>query len=356
MYNAFLAARLAWPVAMGLALLVPASGAAAPLSVTAGEAGWINVTGNVGGETWGYAGVCKLAAVPGSRRVIAGVSEAGLWATDDGGGPWFRLNGKGTTKITHRTHSIVFDPGDPRVLWVTGSYGPGIFKSVDGGESFVQLGTLAHVDGIAIDFTDPRRATLVVGLHEQTLSLHRSSDGGVTWKKIGDTLPPDSNFPSDPILLSGKVLLTSTAGWARNKSWGIRRSEDGGQTWRTVSAAGPAGPALTASDGTIYWALLWKSGLLKSSDQGKTWKSLKTPTTTSPIELPGGSLAAAGGDQVYRSADAGATWRPLGPRLPYKVNGVIYSSGLHSVLAWRSSEKKVPDAIVRWKLPREAGE
>ncbi len=37
---------------------------------------WVNVTGNVGGEKWGYAGVTTMAAVPDSDTVIAGVSEA----------------------------------------------------------------------------------------------------------------------------------------------------------------------------------------------------------------------------------------------------------------------------------------
>ena len=350
MTNRFPISRSIWPAVAALALSASVSHAAEAAAGAEGKAGWVNATANVGGESWGYAGVCKIAAVPDGRRVIAGVSEAGLWASDDGGATWSRLNQKGAAKITHRTYNIVFDPKDPKVMWVSGSYGPGIFKSVDGGESFAQLGTLNHVDGIAIDFTDPRRATMVAGLHEQTQSLQKSVDGGATWQKIGDKLPADSNFPSDPILLSAKVLITNTSGWAQKKTWGVLRSEDGGETWQKVSAAGPGGPPLVASDGTIYWSMLWKSGLLKSGDGGKTWKELKTPTTSSPIELPGTRLAALGGDQVYLSADGGETWQPLGPKLPQKGNGVVYSTGRFFV--WRSSEKKVPDAIFRWDEDR----
>ena len=47
--------------------------------------GWKNVTGGVGGETWGYAGVTLLAAVPDRDEVLAGVSESGLWSSVDGG-------------------------------------------------------------------------------------------------------------------------------------------------------------------------------------------------------------------------------------------------------------------------------
>ncbi len=50
---------------------------------TAAAAEWTNVTNNVGGEKWGYAGVCLVAAIPDSPAMIAGVSEAGLWRSDD---------------------------------------------------------------------------------------------------------------------------------------------------------------------------------------------------------------------------------------------------------------------------------
>jgi len=42
------------------------------------EPGWKNVTAGVGGETWGYAGVTVMSAVPDRDEVIAGVSESGL--------------------------------------------------------------------------------------------------------------------------------------------------------------------------------------------------------------------------------------------------------------------------------------
>ena len=332
------------------------SAAPARAADASAPAAWLNVTSNVGGEKWGYNGVCRLAAVPGGRRIIAGVSEAGLWASDDGGANWSALNQKGSTKIIHRTHSIVFDPKDPKVFWVSGNYGAGIFKTTDGGESFARLGMLEHVDGLAVDLSDPKRATLVTALHEQLQALHLSSDGGATWRKIGDRLPEDSNFCSDTIILSDKLFITGSAGWAQKKAWGILRSEDGGETWKKVSDAGPGGPALVASDGSIYWPVLWKSGLIKSIDRGLTWKQLKTPTTSTPIELPGKRLAAAGGEQVHISTDGGETWQPLGPKLPQKASGIVYSSGLRALFAYRSSEKKIADAIHRLELPDLAGQ
>lgn len=71
------------------------------------EPAWKNVTSNVGGETWGYAGVTLLAAVPDRDEILAGVSEQGLWSSVDGGATWKKLGGP---EIKHRPHQILFDP------------------------------------------------------------------------------------------------------------------------------------------------------------------------------------------------------------------------------------------------------
>src|SRR5687767_15199088 len=121
--------------------------------------GWKNVTAGVGGETWGYAGVTLLAAVPDRDEIIAGVSEQGLWSSADGGATWKKLAAQDRDQIRHRPHQIVFDPKNSRTFWVSGCYGPGIFRTTDGGASFRRLGSVNHVDGVAVDFSDPARRT-----------------------------------------------------------------------------------------------------------------------------------------------------------------------------------------------------
>lgn len=315
------------------------------------RAEWTNVTHDVGGEKWGYAGVCLLAAVPDSSAVIAGVSEAGLWRTDDLGASWRKLAPDDPEQIRHRPHQIVFDPAEPRRFWISGSYGASPFTTGDGGKTFQRLGNLTHMDGIGIDFTDPQRKTLVVGLHEQARSVHKSADGGKTWLKIGDGLPEDSNHSTDPIVIDAKTFIVNTAGWAQKKSWGIYRTEDGGATWAKVSDLGCASRALVASDGAIYWAICYGNGIVKSADQGKTWQKLAGPAKFGPIQLGPGKIAALGGQQIYVSADAGQTWEKLADPLPFKPNGIAYNARSKSIYAWRSTEKKVPDAILRWDLP-----
>src|SRR4051812_25608155 len=87
---------------------------------------WVNVTADVGGVKWGYAGVTTMAAVPGSDRIIAGVSEAGLWITEDRGKTWKKLGADDAVPIRNRPYRILFDPADSQIFWTSGSYeGPG---------------------------------------------------------------------------------------------------------------------------------------------------------------------------------------------------------------------------------------
>jgi photosystem II stability/assembly factor-like uncharacterized protein len=324
--------------------------AAVPGDVSA--AGWANVTGNVGGATWGAYGVTYMHAVPDSHEVIAGVSERGLWITGNRGETCRKLGGE---EMKFRPGRIVFDPKRPSVFWVSGCYGDAPFKTEDQGKTFQRLGKLAHADGVAVDFTDPQRKTLLLGLHEQSQALQLSIDGGNTWSNIGDRLPADSNHSTDPIILDSKTFLINTAGWKPKATLGIYRTEDGGQTWAQVSTYGPQGPALVASDGAIYWQRVWGGGLLKSTDRGKTWKQISQVVKDNPIELPGGRLAGLADRQVLVSADGGLTWAKLGPPAPVKPNGITYSEKGRCFYAWRLSDnlKRELQSIVRLDVERE---
>jgi hypothetical protein len=111
------------------------------------------------------------------------------------------------------------------------------------------------------------------------------------------------------------------------------------------------------ADGTLHWLLAAGLGMITSTDAGVTWsfaegKEPSADPAMSLIELPGGRLATTAGNFVITSADNGATWRTVGPRMPFDVAGIAYSSFRNAFYAWYfdcTSEIK-PDSIVRLDL------
>jgi photosystem II stability/assembly factor-like uncharacterized protein len=314
---------------------------------------WVNATGNLGGTEWVKEGVWKVVGVPGSKELICSMMGLGLWSSLDGGATWKRMGAEGKRPPdTGEAVQIVFDPKNPKQFWSSGMYHYAVWKSSDGGATFEKLGPFDHVDGVGIDFTDPDRKTLVIGLHEQERSLQKSVDGGKTWVKIGDKLPEKSSFSTDPIVIDSKTFVTSAAGWKQGLPWGIYRTEDGGATWTKVSEAGASGNPLVTSNGLIFWPVLWDGALIKSADQGKTWTAVPGPVRGLPLELPGKRLVGVKETQLYVSADGGATWAAFGETLPFKPSGLAYSEGLKSIIAFQSNAKG-PKVIVRWDLPAD---
>ena len=283
--------------------------------------------------------------MPHSAAAIAGVCERGLWQSNDGGATWTRLGGGDLPK--HRPTRIIFDPKDPAIFWECGIYfGAGMFFSKDAGRTIERLGTLEHVDDMAVDFSDPERRTLLAGLHEQARSLNISHDGGRTWTRIGDKFPADSNFTHDPIILDSRTFLVNTAGWKPKSSLGIYRSEDAGETWTRISTVGPSGAPLVASSGTILWQGLWGSGVVGHRPR----QDLERPDQAGERRhqwVPGRRLAGYANSQVMISADDGVTWTAFGPAIPFKPNGLAYSAEGKAFYAYHLTDRKDAQAIVR---------
>ena len=300
----------------------PAKGEKIDLAgIAPGSAGWIDASGDLfGGENAGV-GIWNMVYLPGTRAVVASVVKHGLWATLDGGVHWKRLGESGNRPPdAGQAVQFLLDPQDPNRLWCSGMYGFGCWRTDDGGLSFKKLGDQTHLDGMAVDFSDAERKTLITGGHEQARSARLSIDGGVTWKLIGDRLPDDSSFSTLPIVLDKSTFIINTSGWG-DKKWGIYRSTDGGQAWTKVSDVGAADCALVTRSGTIFYSLFWNMDHIVSRDHGLTWTKLGAPVRRQLIELPDGTLAGLGGGnqrQPYFSSDDGRTWTPFGAEVPFK--------------------------------------
>ncbi len=190
----------------------------------------------------------------------------------------------------------------PQVYYF-GATGGGVFKTTDGGASWVPVsdGQFANGDvgAIAVAESDPN--TIYVGMGEACIrgnaspgdGVYKSTDAGKTWKNVGlkDT-QQIGRVVIDP--RNANVVYVAALGhqFGPNDQRGVFKTTDGGATWKQVLTRGPKAGAVDLSldpnnPNTIY-AAFWEvyrtpyslesggpgSGLFKSVDGGETWTEL----------------------------------------------------------------------------------
>src|SRR5512141_235805 len=198
----------------------------------------------------------------------------GVYKSTDAGKTWTHLGLDDTQMIAW----IAIDPKDPSRLFVAAlghPYGPnaerGIFRSTDGGATWTKvLYKDEYTSGncVVIDPADPN--TVYASLWQQQQSfregdefggpgngIFKSTDGGTTWKHLGDGLPStiEANLaiaPSDPSRLYAMLAGVAPAG-VTDKGGpttgvvGFYTSTDRGEHWTAVDAPGvptdTSGPA-----------------------------------------------------------------------------------------------------------------
>jgi len=255
-----------------------------------------------------------------------------------------------------RTVAVSGVPGRPHEFYIAAVDG-GIFKSEDTGRTWrpifddqpnASIGALA----VAPSAPDTVYAGSGEGLQRPDLSvgdgMYKTTDGGAHWAHLGlrdgQQIAKIAVDPHDANRLFVAVLGHP---YGPNAERGVYRSTDGGATFRRVLFtdvnAGAFDVALDPHDARTVYATLWAarqspwetaagdsfqlarsgSGIYKSTDGGDTWKRLEggLPTVADGIGrcavavAPSDSrrlYAAVDADKrggIYRSDDAGASWR-----------------------------------------------
>jgi photosystem II stability/assembly factor-like uncharacterized protein len=248
---------------------------------------------------------------------------------------------------------MVFDPKNPDIFWESGIYNAnGVYKTIDNGNIFAALGDAKHTDSVSVDLSDPQRQTLLAGGHEQKQTVYRSENGGGAWTNVGTNLPAGTNFCTTTLVIDKQIHLVGCSGYAGGTN-GVFRTTDGGKTWAHTATQEAADQPLWASDGTIYWSIIYDRGMIKSTDQGNTWTAPiggNTVKTTHPIELPDGRIVTVGPKTLMISSDHGAHFTAIGTAPPFAPASVAYSPYRNAfyIRNWDCKDLVLPNAVMQF--------
>jgi photosystem II stability/assembly factor-like uncharacterized protein len=216
----------------------------------------------------------RIAAVAGRQEkdgkvtLLIGSASGGVWKSEDGGTTFKPVFDH---QAVQSIGAVALDPTNPQVMWVgTGeswtrnsvSVGDGVYKSVDGGETWAKAG-LPNVERITRIIVHPTNGNIVYVCAPGPLwsdspdrGLYKTSDGGRTWSLMlkGANLSTGCSSvtmdPSNPDhLLAGtwdfrrKPYEFRSGGNGPDQPSGSRfaESRDGGRTWTDLNAASRKG-------------------------------------------------------------------------------------------------------------------
>lgn len=230
----------------------------------------------------------------------------GLWGggviavSSDGGRTWERRD-KGLEGFSVR--AIAIDPNDADAIVVGGL--TGVHRSFDGGKSWKQISDQINVESLAVD---PRsRDRIFVGTWRQGW---RTDDGGKSWKHIAEGMVLDTDMFSitvDP--KNPDNVWVATCGWVYN-------SLNGGDKW-TRYRDGFNNRRIhdvdidPCDENTIYAGSV--AGLYRSDDKGKSFyvlsdEGLVINSIVLHPQRPQRIILGIEGDGVYVSNDRGITF------------------------------------------------
>ena len=283
------------------------------------------------------------------HEYFAATASGNLWKTTNNGTTWTPVF---DNEASYAIGVVTLDPNDPLIVWVgTGennaqrsvANGDGVYKSVDGGQSWTNMGLKesGHISEIWVDPSDSD--IVLVGAAGPLWSpggdrgLYKTTDGGETWNAIlnVDQDTGVNTFVVDP--RDSDTIVASTY-QRRRHVWtsigggpgsGIHKTTDGGETWEEIETGLPSedhmgriGLAGAPSAPDMIYAIIEASdaekGVYRSTDFGETWTMQSDYMTTGPMYFNELVVDPRDPDRVYSlnaftnvSEDGGKTWSLL---------------------------------------------
>ncbi len=247
-----------------------------------------------------------VASSPGARGgslgtvIYIAAASGGVWKSTSGGVTWdpvFDDGGVGSIG------AVATAPSNSEIVWVgtgeannqrSSSYGDGVYKSVDGGETFQNMGlhTSQHIAGIRVHPDDPN-TVYVAALGPSWASggergVFKTTDGGETWENVlfVDEFTGATDImmdPRDPDVLYAATLQRERRAYSYiggGPGSGIYKSVDGGDSWTELtrglptSDMGRIGLDISLSQPRTLYAIIEGSeqGMYRSDNEGATWR------------------------------------------------------------------------------------
>jgi photosystem II stability/assembly factor-like uncharacterized protein len=261
---------------------------------------------------WEFARVWHLEpSLTDPDTVYAGVEDAALFRSDDGGHNWHELPGL----RDHDTgpswqpgaggmclHTIVQHPSDPGRIFVAIS-AAGVFRTDDAGKTWRPTNRGLHSEGIPDPAAEVGHCVHRLAMHpsrpdvlfmQKHWDVMRSDDAGESWYEISGDLPTDFGFPIDvhahePDTIYVVPIKSDAEHYPPDGKLRVYRSRTGGNEWEPLTNGLPQRDCYV--------------------------NVLRDAMAVDSLDSCGVYFGTTGG-QVYASTDAGDNWAPIVRDLP----------------------------------------
>jgi photosystem II stability/assembly factor-like uncharacterized protein len=228
----------------------------------------------------------------------------GVWKTTDGGANWKPMFDKqrstssiGALAVAPSDHNLIYAGSGEAALRGNITYGDGVYKSVDGGRNWRNVGLKdsRHIGALIVHPENPNIVYVAAIGHafgpNDERGVYRTTDGGASWKKV---LGKDENTgaidvvfdPHNPNTLFAALYQVRRQPWffsSGGEGSGLYRSTDAGDTWQHLEGhglpegiLGRIGVTVSGADSERVYAIIEaeEGGIFRSEDGGNTWEKI----------------------------------------------------------------------------------
>lgn len=234
-----------------------------------------------------------------------GAAGGGIFKTTDGGRSWENISDGyfggsiGSIAVSEWDNNVIYAGGGEVTVRGNVSYGYGVWKSTDAGKTWQQAGLekTRHIPRLRIH---PRKPDLIYAavlgdLYKPSSErgIYRSKNGGKSWEKIlfvnknagAADLIIDPNNPRIIYATTWNVRRTPYSLSSGGEGSGLWKSTDGGDNWTEISrneglpekdTLGIIGVTVSPVNSERVWAVIEakNGGVYRSDDAGETWKKI----------------------------------------------------------------------------------